>query len=177
MYKERDENAREKFKALIESLNNTAKYYIDESGIDKFYEREYGYAKRGERAYGEVSGRKFKRTGLVSAYECVENKVVAPFEFDGTMNSDLFEGWFETVFLPCVEPKSIAIVDNAGFHNKYALYDLADEYDITLIFLPPYSPDLNPIEKLWANLKRHLRNYSRNFATVQEAISDFFQVR
>ncbi|MDR1240646.1 MAG: transposase [Oscillospiraceae bacterium] len=55
------------------------------------------------------------------------------------------------------------------------MYNIADEYSFKVIFLPPYSPDLNPIENFWANFKNYLRNYSRDFKTIQEAIMNFFK--
>ena len=150
-------------------------YYTDESAIDEFYGREYGYAPRGEKVIGELSGQKFKRTNLVSAY--FKGKSVAPFEFEGTMDGDLFESWLEQVFVPeLLNPeKSVLILDNASPHKKDNIMDIAYEYGFKVIFLPPYSPDLNPIENFWANLKIFLRNFAHNFKTIQDAIMNFFQ--
>jgi transposase len=64
-------------------------------------------------------------------------------------------------------------MDNASFHRKSKLQKLADKYGMLLIFLPPYSPDLNPIEKLWANMKRALRDLVRNCRTLVDAIYAF----
>ena len=79
------------------------------------------------------------------------------------MNSGLFEGWFEHVFIPLLKnPKaSILILDNASHHSKERLYEIADDYGVGIIFLPKYSPDLNPIEKYWANIKNWLRLHMR----------------
>jgi transposase len=93
------------------------------------------------------------------------------------MDSELFEGWFEQIFLPIIKPGSVIILDNARFHRKDPLYDLAEEKNCILLFLSPYSPDFNPIEKVWANLKNFLRSYSRNFNTIQSAIMSFFETR
>jgi transposase len=154
---------------------DTELYYGDECAVDEFYTREYGYALRGEKVIGEVSGRKFKRTNLVSAY--LKGKSVAPFEFEGTMDGDLFEGWLEHVFVPELKnpDKTVLILDNASPHKKDNICDIADEYGFRVIFLPPYSPDLNPIEKFWANLKIFLRNFSHLFKSIQLAIMIFFQ--
>jgi transposase len=92
------------------------------------------------------------------------------------MDGDLFEGWFEQVLLPTVKPKSVVVLDNARVHKRNYLYEIAEENNITLLFLPPYSPDFNPIEKLWANLKKFLRHFARNFVNIQDAISGFFKV-
>jgi transposase len=66
-------------------------------------------------------------------------------------------------------------LDNAKFHRKEILNEMAEEYGCILIFLPTYSPDLNPIEKVWGNLKRYLRNHSKEYKTIQRAIQSFFE--
>ena len=92
------------------------------------------------------------------------------------MDGGLFEGWLERVFVPALKNplKSILILDNAPFHRKNMIYDIADEYGFRVIFLPSYSPDLNPIEKLWANIKRKLRLHMHNFSTFREALHHAF---
>ena len=149
-------------------------YYIDESGFDEYYAREYGYAPRGEKVIGIVSGRHFARTSVVAAKN--GNRIIAPMAFDGSMDGDLFEGWLEQVLIPALDNpvKSVLIMDNASWHRKDAIYDIADEYGITVLFLPPYSPDLSPIEKFWANVKRRLRFHMHNFSSFWDALSHAF---
>ena len=123
-------------------------------GFDEYYSRECGYAPRGEKVIGKVSGMHFARTSIVAAKNGSE--IVAPFAFSGSMDGDLFEGWLEHVFVPTLKNsvKSVLILDNASFHRKNAIYDIANECGFVVLFLPPYSPDLNPFEKFWANVKR-----------------------
>lgn len=149
-------------------------YYADESGFDKYYSREYGYAPRGEKVIGKIKGTRFARTSIVAAKN--GSDIVAPFAFSGSMNSELFEGWLEQVFIPMIkEPeKAVLILDNAPFHRKSELYDIANEYGFKVIFLPPYSPDLNPIEKFWANVKRRLRFHMHNFDSFMDALCHAF---
>jgi transposase len=64
-------------------------------------------------------------------------------------------------------------MDNASFHRKSKLRELAADANVDLIFLPPYSPDYNPIENLWANLKRWLRDNLPSYATIEDAIYDY----
>ena len=174
-YAERDEQKREEFKAEIEALPEDIElYYIDESGFDDYYSREYGYAPRGEKVIGETSGRHFARTSVVAAK--VGSEIVAPFAFSGSMNGDLFEGWLEHILVPQLKDpfKSVLVVDNASWHRKNALYDIADEYGFKVIFLPPYSPDLNPIEKYWAQVKRRLRLHMHEFESFWDALAHAF---
>jgi transposase len=149
-------------------------YYIDESGFDEYYSREYGYAPRGELVIGTVSGRHFARTSIVAAKHGSE--VVAPFAFGGSMDGDLFEGWLEQILIPALAnpAKSVLIIDNASWHKKDAVFDIADEYGLKVVFLPPYSPDLNPIEKHWANVKRRLRLHMYKFNTFWDALCHAF---
>lgn len=174
-YVERDEQKREEFIAEVASLPEGSELlYIDESGFDEYYGREYGYAPRGEKVVGKISGRRFARTSVVAAKNGAE--IIAPFAFDGSMNADLFEGWLEHILLPQLRnpAKSVLILDNASWHKKDAMFDICEEYGVKIIFLPPYSPDLNPIEKFWANVKRRLRLYMHTFASFRDALAHAF---
>jgi transposase len=77
--------------------------------------------------------------------------------------------------LKIIPKGSTAIMDNARFHNKERLQKIA-RGKARLLFLPPYSPDYNPIENSWSNMKRFLRNSSRNYHTVDDAIYAYFDV-
>ena len=78
--------------------------------------------------------------------------------FEGTCNTLLFNDWLEQMLLPDLWVGSVIVMDNATFHKSQKTIDLIWEAGCTPLFLSPYSPDLNPIEKLWANLKRQWRN-------------------
>jgi transposase len=146
---------------------------VDECGLDNYIYREYAYSLRGIPVAGEVSGRKYARTNVVAA-KCCDN-VVAPMIYDGTTDSKLFEYWFEHRFLKSIPRYSVAIVDNATFHRKDTLRKLAARFDCEVLFLPPYSPDINsPIENFWANLKRKLRNILHNYDNFDDALLDCF---
>lgn len=103
-----------------------------------------------------------------------ENKIIAPLQYDGTMDSILFETWFETRLMCELSPSSVIIMDNAAFHRKKQLSFVAQKYGHSLIFLPPYSPELNPIENFWAWLKRKLRSILFNFDSFDSAIQSCF---
>ena len=171
-YAENCEKKREVFHNLVESLPKDRLYYIDECGINTFLHREYAYAPRGKKVIGYISGKKFKRTNVVAA-KC-GNNIVAPMIYDGTTESILFEQWFEHMFLKAIPKGSYCILDNATFHRKSRLYVLAKKSGCTLIFLPPYSPDLNLIEKYWAWLKRQLRKILPNYDDFLDALCACF---
>lgn len=148
--------------------------YIDESGINSYLHREYAYSKRGKKVYDKIKGRKFKRTNIIAAK--YGKKIIAPMQYDTAMTGEFFEGWFEEILLPELPQNGVIIMDNASFHRKSQLNEIAENNDIRLIFLPPYSPELNPIEKLWANMKMFLRNFLYKFDSLDDAITSFFKV-
>lgn len=123
---------------------------------------QYGWSCKGERSYAEQSGFKNERLSIVAGYVYGTKELLAPFEFSGYMNAGLFNAWFEDVFCPELKPGQVIILDNASFHKSLELEEMAKDVGCYLVFLPPYSPDLNPIEKVWANFKRNLRSIIKN---------------
>ena len=172
---ERNEALRTKFRNEIESYPQHQIYYIDECGINQCLYREYGYAPRGQQITGNVQGRRFKRFNIVAA-KC-GNKIVEPLVYDVTTDSALFECWFETRLLTAVPKGSVLIMDNAAFHRKSKFHTLAENAGVVVLFLPPYSPDLNPIEKFWAWLKLKLRSILHSYDNIMDAVIDCFAGR
>jgi len=158
----------------VDNLPPEKVFYIDECGIDKYLYREYGYSRKGVPIVGKISGKKFKRTNIVAAKCC--GKIVAPLIYDGTTDSALFECWFEEALLKSVPKNSVLVMDNATFHRKAKLRELAGKAECELLFLPPYSPDLNPIEKFWAWLKQKLREILPEYEIFMDALMDCFKI-
>jgi hypothetical protein len=94
----------------------------------------------------------------------------------GTTDHCVFESWFEKSLLAVLPEGSTIVMDNASFHRKKALGELAQEASCSVLFLPAYSPDYNPIEKTWANMKKFLRGYAFQFDSLQNDISHYFKV-
>ena len=92
------------------------------------------------------------------------------------MNGILFETWFEQQLIPELPEYSVIVMDNVSFHRKKKLLAIAQNHHMKLIFLPPYSPELNPIEKEWANLKRWLKLNLHCFESLDNALAAYFQV-
>jgi transposase len=99
--------------------------------------------------------------------------VVVPVCYTGATTAILFETWFELFLLPELEVGSVMVMDDASFHRKKALTEIARNRGFPLLFLPPYSPDFNPIEKLWANMKRYLRTSLSLFTNLEQAIYSY----
>lgn len=89
---------------------------------------------------------------LLGAY--LNKKLIAPMLFNGTCNTSIFNEWLKHFLLPSLTKPSVIILDNATFHKARSTLKLIKEAGHRLLFLPPYSPHLNPIENLWANIKR-----------------------
>jgi transposase len=132
---------------------------MDEAGIEEYIYRTHGKSQKGERIYGEVSGKRYVRTSVISALNS-QNKLIAPFLFKGMTDTSLVIWWVENILLPALPKNSTIIWDNAAFHKSEMLRELVeDQHKHTMVFLPPYSPDLNPIEHKWHELKQRLRKY------------------
>lgn len=137
------------YKAQTEGLDIV---YIDETGFAPAAWRTHGRGPVGERVYGEKPSGKRPRTSLIGGYR--HNRLVAPVLFEGTCNTALFNTWLEQHLLPELQAGTVIVLDNATFHKSRTTWELAKARGCRLLFLPPYSPHLNPIEKLWANIKR-----------------------
>ena len=86
--------------------------------------REYGYAARGQKVFSRISGRKYKRCGIVAAQ--MNGRIFAPLQYSGTMDSSLFEFWFANLLLPTLEKGCVVVMDNASFHCKTRLFSAGD---------------------------------------------------
>ena len=139
----------------LEKLAGRPVFYLDECGVDHRLYREYGRAPRGERIYQAVAGKRRERTSIISASQA--GKLVAPLVFQGSCNTEVVDAYFEQVLLPELPPGSVIVLDNARFHQSPTTQKLVEAAGCQLLFLPAYSPDLNPIEHLWAAVKIRLR--------------------
>ena len=113
---------------------------------------------------GKKSGKYYERTNIVAGL--VNNKPIAPMVFNGTCNTKLFEAWVKEFLIKELKPGQVVIMDNATFYKSNRIRELIESVKYKIIFLPPYSPDLNPIEKFWANMKRWIEFNILNFHTL-----------
>ena len=139
----------------IKQLDPSRIHYIDEAGIDNDDFYAYGWAPYGERLYALKPGTRTQRLSIIGALN--QNIIHSPFIFDGYTNKELFELYLERVFIPNVKSGDYVIFDNATFHKGDRIAQFIENADCTLIYLPAYSPDLNPIEHFWHSIKNTIR--------------------
>ncbi len=128
--------------------------YIDESGFAHDMPRTHGYSSKGKRCYGTHDWGSKGRTNAIGAL--VGQSLIAVGLIFGSVNTEVFTCWTRQILLPNLREKSVIVMDNASFHKGKEMKELIEDAGHTLLYLPPYSPDLNPIEKKWAQAK-HIR--------------------
>jgi transposase len=145
------------FRRELEQLASQPVFYLDECGVDHRLYRESGRAPRGERIDQTGAGKRRERISVIAASQ--QHKLVAPRVFQGRCNTEVVDAYFEKVLLPALPPGSGIVLDNARFHQSPTPQKLVEAAGCQLLFLPPYSPDLNPIEPLGAAFKTRLRKH------------------
>ncbi len=131
-----------------------------------------GWAPRGQRLYGEKPGNRNGRTSAIAAF--CNRKLHSPFCFDGYCTTAVFNTWVEHSLVPNLKPGQIVILDNARFHQSKRTCVLIHAAACELLFLPPYSPDLNHIEHAWSPLKHHYANIQHRYSSPANAIDAAF---
>ena len=114
-----------------------------------------GRTARGKRLVDKTAHGHWKTSTFVAGLR--HNAVIAPGVFDGAINGQLFLAWVEQVLVPSLQPGDIVVMDNLSSHKSAAVRTAIEAVGAQLRFLPPYSPDLNPIEMLFAKFKARLR--------------------
>jgi transposase len=129
--------------------------YIDESGFAHDMPRTHGYSDRGKRCYGVHDWGAKGRTNAIGAL--IGRALLTVMLLSGTVNTETFTSWIQADLLPKLSPQSIIVMDNATFHKGKEMQLSITNAGHTLLYLPPYSPDLNPIEHKWAESKHTRR--------------------
>lgn len=172
-YRERDEAKRAAFLLQLVRYAPEQIVYVDEAGVDDTHDYPYGYCHRSERFYALKLGHRTERISMVSGW--CDREVVAPMTFKGYCNTLLIEAWIEAMLVPALKPGQVVVMDNASFHKSNRIRELIEAADCELLFLPPYSPDYNKIEKFWANLKHYLGKTIQLFDNLWDAVDDAFR--
>ena len=122
----------------------------------------YAYSEIGKRHYESQPGHYKKRLSMIAGL-CGDS-LQAPFMFDGHCDTKVFELYLEKVLFKNLKPGMTIVMDNASFHKSAKINSLVETSGCKLIYLPPYSPDLNPIEHSWHKIKTAIRKFRRDTA-------------
>ncbi len=136
-------------------LNPAKLVFIDETWTKTNMTRLYGRAPRGTRLVAAVPHGHWKTSTFIGALRC--DGLTAPGVFDGAINGQLFLAHVEQVLVPTLKPGDVVIMDNLRSHKVAGVREAIEAAGASLMFIPPYSPDLNPIEMAFAKLKALLR--------------------
>jgi transposase len=129
--------------------------FVDETWTKTNMTRRHGWYRRGSPLNAKIPHGRWRTMTFLAALR--HDRITAPFVLDGPINGDSFRVYIERVLLPTLKAGDIVIMDNLGSHKASAIRRILRQAGARLIFLPPYSPDLNPIEQVFAKLKTLLR--------------------
>lgn len=129
--------------------------FLDESGVNTNMSRRYAWAFGGKRAVDAVPLNKGKSTTILSSVRL--DGTTVPTVFSGAVNRDKFKEYLRDCLVPSLRCGDVVIMDNLPCHKVDGVTDLIEQAGATVLYLPPYSPDLNPIEMMWSKIKAFLR--------------------
>ncbi len=144
--------------------------FIDETGLNTKLARLYGRSLRGQRCLAAVPHGHWQSSTFLAALR--QEHLAAPFLVEGPVDAGTFLVYLQQVLCPCLQPGDKLVLDNLATHKVQGVSRLLSEKGVHLRYLPPYSPDLNPIELAFAKLKAHLRRAAaRTLEELQSALA------
>jgi transposase len=142
---------------------------LDESGAQTNMTRRYGRSLKGQRLLSKTPHGHWMTTTMISAIRLCGP--AAPAIFDGPTDTEVFLAYLQQVLVPTLQAGDVVVMDNLTPHKAQAVRQMIEAAGAELIYLPPYSPDLNPIECMWSKVKQYLRSAgARTFETLVEAV-------
>jgi transposase len=168
---ERDEEARGLWRWLASRFDARRLVFVDESGFHTSMTRLYARAPRGERAYGKVPRNRAKNETLIASIT-LEGAMGASMSVEGGTDAAAFEAYVEHFLAPTLSEGQVVVLDGLGAHRTDKVRELIEEREAELLFLPSYSPDLNPIEEAFSKIKNLVRKAgARTRQALVEAIA------
>jgi transposase len=155
---------RAEFQRTISQLDAKDLVFLDEAGSHIAMTRYRARAPKGERAHGKVPRNRGVVTTIIGALTIAGLSAVMTVE--GATSGDVFTAYAEKVLAPTLRPGNVVVLDNLGAHKVDEARAAIEGAGARLLFLPPYSPDLNPIEETWSKVKTHLR--AREPRTIED---------
>ena len=165
---QRDEILRATFTSEVSIYNADMFVFVDETGTDRRdMLRRYSYSWRGKPAVAHkllVRGQRLSSIAMMSTMGVLDCKITAE-----TVDGDIFYDFVQSYLLPHLmpfngtNPHSVVVLDNAAIHHVDGIMSMVEQVGALVLFLPPYSPDFNPIEELFSKLKVTIKQYEENF--------------
>jgi transposase len=135
--------------------------------------RTHGRGNCGTRVLGYITGKRAKRTNVIGAWGYGKGLFSTRTYEDMTVNRERFIEWLKTDLVPHLSVGKVVIMDNAPWHKGIEIKEIIEKTGAKLLYLPPYSPDLNPIEHAWANLKKFIKKLAHTTLTIIEKIHKY----
>ena len=168
---EENRRRREAFLDRLRSISPEQLIYLDESGVSTQMTRRYGRAPRGVRIHETTPQGNWKILTILGALGL--GGMVATMTIEAATDAEIFLAYLDHVLCPALRPGNVVIMDNLSSHKVAGVHDRIAAAGAELLYLPPYSPDLNPIEKAWAKLKQLLRSVrARSAEALEHAIAE-----
>jgi transposase len=147
--------------------------FVDESGVNLAMSRRYARSLEGTRAYGERPDGRGKNVTMIGAISL--EGFVASLTFEGGTDSLAFQTYINQVLVPNLWQGACVVMDNFSSHKVVGIKEAIEAAGAKLVYLPPYSPDFNPIENCWSKVKEFLRSQAaRTYETLDQAITEAF---
>lgn len=145
--------------------------FVDESGINLGMTRLYGRAKSGERLYDCCPRNRGSNISLIGALSL--DGLIATMSLSGSVNTEVFITYVQEILAPQLWMGAVVIMDNLPVHKAHRIQEIIASIGAKVVFLPPYSPDLSPIELCWSKLKQCLRTAKARTATaINQALTE-----
>lgn len=165
---------REQWRVRMEEIEASRLVFVDESGAKTNMTRLRGRAPRGHRVYDSAPHGHWHTTTMLSSMRL--DGSTACMVVDGATDTDVFMAYVQNVLIPSLRQGDIVVMDNLAPHKSPAIFQAIQEAGAQLLYLPPYSPDFNPIEKMWSKLKEKLRALAaRTQQELLDAIANALQ--
>lgn len=168
---ERDEGLRGLRRWLVSRFDVRRLVFVDESGMHTSMDRLRSRAPKGERAYGKVPRNRGKNTTLIASMSL--HGMGEAMCIRGATDAKAFEIYVEHFLAPTLSKEQVVVLDGLGAHRPQRIRELIEERGAELVFLPSYSPDLNPIEQAFSKIKNILRKLAaRTHEALLEAMGE-----
>lgn len=170
---------REDWMKSQKTMDSSKLVFLDESGVNTGMTRLYGRSKGKTRVVEYVPDVRFQRTSILSSIRL--DGIMVPFAFQGSLNGNIFKQYISDCLAPTLRKGDVVVMDNLSSHKVKGVIEPIYNAGATVLYLPPYSPDLNPIELMWSKMKAYLckvkaRTSQSLYTAMGQALNNITQV-